>query len=362
MVIGLTLGLYFLRRFAQSIIGVFLAFFSFVYLVDFIELIRRAGEAPTATTWRLAELSLFRVPAVTEQIVPFAVLFGSLWAFLNLNRKLELVVTRSAGISAWQFGAPAFVVAFLIGLFAMTVYNPVAANLKRQADALEGRLFGRDGVGSGETGLWVRQKSVDGEAILRAEKTVRRGAAFGGVTAFVFDQEGRFSERIEAPNADLKGGFWQFSNARVLMPDSEPAEYETYLLATNLTAEQVNESLTASDTVSFWELPALVDRLELAGLDATRYRLRYQSLIARPMLLVAMVLLAASVSLRFFRFGGVARMVLGGVLAGFMLYVATEVAEDLGSAGILSAFSASWTPAIVGGLLGALALLNQEDG
>jgi lipopolysaccharide export system permease protein len=75
-----------------------------------------------------------------------------------------------------------------------------------------------------------------------------------------------------------------------------------------------------------------------------------------------MVFVAASVSLRFFRFGGVARMVLAGVAAGFILYVATRLLEDLGQAGVLSASVAAWTPAVVGSLLGTLALLYQEDG
>jgi len=103
-------------------------------------------------------------------------------------------------------------------------------------------------------------------------------------------------------------------------------------------------------------------RTEQAGLDANRYRLRHQTLLARPLMLLAMLLIAASFSLRFFRFGGVARTVAGGVIAGFVLYVATKLVGDLGGAGLLSAPVAAWTPAFLGTLLGALVLLNQEDG
>jgi lipopolysaccharide export system permease protein len=55
-------------------------------------------------------------------------------------------------------------------------------------------------------------------------------------------------------------------------------------------------------------------------------------------------------------------MVLGGVAAGFMLYVATELMVELGASGIISSGVAAWFPAIVGSLLGTLALLYQEDG
>ncbi len=362
MILGKTLSLYFSRQFLRASLSVFVTIFTLAYTLDFVELMRRTSETPNTGAWLLALLSLFRIPIVAEQVVPFAVLFGSLAAFLNLNRKLELVVTRAAGVSAWQFSLPGILVAFFLGLFAVTVYNPVAVMMKRQGDAIEGRIFGRNGVGSSENGAWIRQKSVDGDAIVRAEKILDRDDAFGGVTAFVFYPDGKFQERIEAPSATLKPGYWQFEKARVLAVGNEPAVYDTYLMATNLTATQIKASLTPTETVSFWELPQLVERLQLAGLETTRYRLRYQSLLARPLLLIAMVFVAASVSLRFFRFGGVARMVLGGVVAGFMLYVATEVAEDLGSAGVISAVVASWTPAFIGSLLGVLALLYQEDG
>jgi lipopolysaccharide export system permease protein len=77
---------------------------------------------------------------------------------------------------------------------------------------------------------------------------------------------------------------------------------------------------------------------------------------------LAMVLVAATVSLRFFRFGGVAPMVLAGVMAGFVLYVASELVENLGAAGIVGPGVAAWLPATVGMLLGVLSLLHQEDG
>ena len=75
-----------------------------------------------------------------------------------------------------------------------------------------------------------------------------------------------------------------------------------------------------------------------------------------------MVLVAAAFSLRFVRFGGIGKMVASGIVAGFVLYVATKLVANMGGAGLLSAPVAAWSPALVGSLLGALALLHQEDG
>lgn len=56
------------------------------------------------------------------------------------------------------------------------------------------------------------------------------------------------------------------------------------------------------------------------------------------------------------------RLVIAGVTAGFMLYVATQLSEELGSSGIVNPVIAAWLPAAIGAMLGALALLHQEDG
>ena len=356
------LARYMYWRFARAILLTFAGVLALIYLIDVVELLRRAGDAKGVSASFFAFLSLLRVPAVAEQILPFAVLFGAMAAFLGLTRKLELVVARAAGVSVWQFLTPPIVVALVLGGVSVALYNPMSAGLKHRADSIETKLFGAAGADAAGSSLWIRQKGVDGQAIVRAERSAEQGRLLGAVSAFVFDAQGRFQERIEAASARLEPGFWNMQAARIIALGEEPRVSESYLLATNLTAEQVTQSFAAPDTVSFWQLARISDQTEKAGLDATGYRLRYQTLLARPLLFVAMVLIAASFSLRFFRMGGVAKMVSGGVAAGFLLYVVDKLVADLGGAGLVSAVTAAWFPALAGCVVSLLVLLNQEDG
>jgi lipopolysaccharide export system permease protein len=361
--IGGTLGRYIASRFARTILAVFGLFFAIIYALDFVELLRRSGDTQGATASTVAYLSLLRVPTVVEQALPFAVLFGAMTAFLNLSRKLELVIARAAGISVWQFMAPPILVCGLIGVLSVVAYNPLSAMLKQRADALETRVFGRASHGDEDVGgLWIRQKSIDGQAIIRADRSSGAGAVLAGVTAFVFDADGTFLERVDAAKARLSRRFWTFADARVMSAGEAGQSVGTYLLATTLTPAEVGQSFVTPESVPFWSLLDMASRTEQAGLDGTGYRLHYQTLLARPLLFVAMVLVAASFSLRFFRFGGIFKMVAGGVASGFVLYVMSKLVADLGSAGWLSPPVAAWSPAVVGAMLGSLALLHQEDG
>jgi lipopolysaccharide export system permease protein len=292
------------------------------------------------------------------------VLVGAMACYLALSRRNELVVARSAGMSAWQFVAPALIVAFLLGIAATAIYNPLSAMMSEWSKQLEAEMFGtkKTALQQSTLGFWVRQRSPDGQSIIYAASSQEQGVHLDGVSVFTFDLAGKESERIEAKTAKLEPGHWRLSQARVYRSGEPPRDFETFEVKTNLTSAQVRESFSTPETVPFWQLPAYIEIAERSGLVAAGYKLQYQLLIARPFLLCAMVLLACSVSLRFFRFGGVPRMVLSGVAAGFLLYVMSKVTEDLSKAELLHPAAAAWLPVLAGGLTGFVVLLYQEDG
>jgi lipopolysaccharide export system permease protein len=324
---------------------------------------RRASDVPNVSAILVAKTSFYRVPQVTERVMPFCVLIGAMSCYLNLSRRLELVVARSAGMSAWQFISPAIVVAFLLGIIATTIYNPVAAVLEEQSKRYEAELFGKDNAQSSTGGPnWVSQRTAEGQAIINAKTSRDQGVSLGGVTVFTYDNANHFKQRIEARAAVLEPGVWRLLDARIYELGALPVDRDDYRLKTSLTPEQVRESFATPETVPFWELPLYINIAEHAGLVAAGYRLQFQKLLARPFLLAAMVFLAAAVSLRFFRFGGVQKMVLSGVAAGFLLYVLSKVTDDMSKAGLMHPVAAAWLPVLAGGLTGFIALLYQEDG
>jgi lipopolysaccharide export system permease protein len=362
-----TLARYFGLRFFNAVLLVFISIFVLVALIDYVELMRRAGDVPNAPAILVAQVSIYRVPQITERVLPFCVLIGAMSSFLNLSRRLELIVARAAGISAWQFITPAVMVALLVGLFMTTVYNPVSAFLQERSKRYEAELFGKSAGGlfgddSSTGNFWLNQKSDDGQAIINAKSSRNQGVDLSGVAVFTFDKAGHFTSRIEARAAVLEPGMWRLMDAHVNAVGVPPAEHSEYNLKTSLSPEQVRESFATPESVSFWELPLYIQIAEHGGLGAAGYRLQFQRLLARPFLLAAMVFLAAAVSLRFFRFGGVQKMVLSGVAAGFLLYVLSKVIEDLSKAELLQPVVAAWLPVLAGGLTGVLALLYQEDG
>jgi lipopolysaccharide export system permease protein len=359
-----TLGRYFAGRFVVSALGVFASIFVLLVLVDYIEMVRKTSTLASASAIAVAETSLFRVPQLLEKMMPFCMLIGAMTCYLALSRRLELVVARAAGVSAWQFISPALASAIALGILATTAYNPMSANLSEISKRMEAQLFGSAPGGGIQdaSGFWINQVNDDGQAIINAVRSEQQGVRLTGLTVFTFDTNNQFKERIEAREATLEAGHWLFKSVRRYSLDAPPIDQDRYVLPTTLTPAQVRNSFSTPETVSFWQLPGYIRSSESSGFATAGYRLQYHKLIAQPFLLAAMVMLAASVSLRFFRFGGVQKMVLSGVGAGFLLYVLSKVTEDLSKAELMHPIAAAWLPVCVGGLTGFLALLYQEDG
>jgi lipopolysaccharide export system permease protein len=143
-----TLSVYIARHFVLAFL---LALFGLVVistLIDIVELIRRASGKDDVPLGVILELAALRIPFLAEKMAAYAVLIGSMMALTRLTRTQELVVARAAGVSVWQFLAPALAVVMLMGIFITTVFNPLASVLLLRYEHLEGKyLKGRPGGG-----------------------------------------------------------------------------------------------------------------------------------------------------------------------------------------------------------------------
>jgi len=359
-----TLRRYVAKRFLVAVLGAFAVCAVLIFMIDMVELLRLSRRASDLTVGRLLWMALLRLPAFTEILLAFAVLVGGIGALLSLNRKSELIVMRAGGMSVWQFLRPGLTVALVLGILAVTVYNPLAAAARSEAERLIAESFGKEAsllATSGE-GSWLRQDGADGQSVMNARAVADQGLSLAGVIVYQFDPQGRFVERIDADRAVLNDGYWELHKALVSRPGREAEAFDTYTLSTYLTRERVGEALGSEIAVSVWQLPSLIEVAEKAGLSAARYKMQYALLVSRPMLLITMVILAATVSLRSFRSGGIQTMVITGMAGGIGFFLLLEVSRQIGSAGLVSASTAVWVPIGIALLVSLTVLLHQEDG
>ncbi|MEL7097805.1 MAG: LPS export ABC transporter permease LptG [Pseudomonadota bacterium] len=363
------LHLYFARRFAQAFGLIFVVFLVLISLIGLIDESRSYAGADVSFGARLG-LVMLDAPGAMNEILPLVTILATITLFVGLARSSEMVVTRAAGRSAIRALVAPVVVALIIGALAVAMLGPIsAATSKRYAQLSESyRTGGASTLAVSEDGLWLRQGSEDGQTVIRAARSNADASVLYDVTFLSYAPGGGPVRRIDAASAALTGGAWTLRDAKVwplstgFNPEAQATAHALYELPSTLTLDRIRETLGSPSGVSIWDMTTFIAQLEQAGFSARRHHVWLQAELARPLFLVAMVLIAASFTMRHTRSGGTGTAVLAAVLLGFGLYFIRSFAQILGENGQIPVVLAAWSAPVASIMLALGLLLQREDG
>jgi lipopolysaccharide export system permease protein len=337
-----------------------------IMLIDFVEISRRLGSDVDLSGARILGLMVLKSPQVILQLLPFVFLFGTLAAFVGLNRRSELIAMRAAGVSAWRFVLPAAGAALVFGVITVTALGPLAASADGLYQRERARLSGSATGADAEQAVWIREGDDARQIVIRAARQDRARAQLLDVTFFIYtnDEHGRrtFSERIDAASVTLANGSWRLVDAVGAQAGQRAVRYSSLSLPSSLTDEEAFERFARPQSTPFWSLPVQIARVEAAGFSSTAYRLRLQQQLATPLMFAAMSILAAAFSLRLMRLGDLARMSAAAVVLGFGFFFVNQAASAFGSAEVIPPWLAAWLPPLLTALAAFTLLFYTEDG
>ncbi|MGB3277681.1 MAG: LPS export ABC transporter permease LptG, partial [Pseudorhodobacter sp.] len=319
----MTLSIYFVLRFIKVVAQVFFVFFGILMLTDMVEQLGRfSGQGISLTD--AATLALLNVPATLYRILPLIFILAAIALFLSLAKSSELVVVRASGRSGLRFLLAPVTAALALGAIAVAVLNPLVAATSKKYDVFYAhQARGVESVLSlSENGIWLRQGGTEGQTVIKAARADLDGTRLFAVTFLIFNPNGSPVQRVEADEALLEPGAWALTNAKywdLTAPNPEvSAEVKpTANIASELTRDRIRDSFGKPSAVPIWSLPGYIAKLELAGFSARSYRVWLQMEMALPLLLAAMVLVAAGFTMRHARFGKTGQMVLFALAGGF---------------------------------------------
>jgi lipopolysaccharide export system permease protein len=358
-----TLPRYFARTFFIWFSAFALTITTLILLVDFSELLRRASSKENVTIDIIAQMTLLKLPHFLEMLLPFIILFSSMFALWRLNRQNEICVSRAAGLSIWQMLSPFLLVALFIGLFDLFVINTASSGMFSKFKVMNTELIHdkAGGISISETGIWLRYASEAGPIVLRVGHVNVEKKTLSNLTILEYDNKDKLHVRIEAKTADFVNGGLLLNDVWV-NPYRDSPQFQKHLpYHTALTMGHISDNKRDPETISFWELPSFIDLLEESGLSSVKYRLYFQSLIARAFWLLAMVLLAATCTLRPLRQGKQFLFIIPATLMGFSLYFLRDITYAMGQSSTLPVSLAAWSPVAISAMIGLVTLLHLEE-
>ncbi|MBN1783764.1 MAG: LptF/LptG family permease, partial [Alphaproteobacteria bacterium] len=217
-----------------------------------------------------------------------------------------------------------------IGILFITVLNPITVALNKHVQNLgfEYGLSSKKPFEFSEGGFWLKEKGAKDTMILFAKKIQQDQEKLHlyDVTVFLTSFDHMFKSQIQIEHATLADQILTFENLKIFSPGEKIKTVEKQTRSTNFSLNKIQETLSENDLISFWELPALINFLEKAGMNTRRQITLLSSLLFFPFLLSIFSLLGVAFSIskhvrhtRFF-----IRVALG-IVSGFVFFFVDKV-------------------------------------
>lgn len=360
---------YTVKNFIAIFLATLLVLTVVVGLFDLIELLRQASKGETAGFFDALTMAILKAPQMMHIILPFVVLLSGLIFCLIFNRSSELIVMRAVGLSVWNIIMPLIVTVMLIGFLDTAVFSPLTAWTARAYERMEERLGFTHSTPLvwSEDGFWLREQKQDGGVqVVRASQIIqeKNQVYLKNVSVFELDGQGTFMRETEGAKGTLQSGLLSVENPFIIDPEAETSvTQDTEEFQTELSLERILEKFDDPQTMSFWRFPRFIRFLEDSGFSTAQHTMYFHELIALPVFLLSMLLIAVAVTISSGnRQGKTFMKVLLAIGGGFLLYFVSRITNVLGLSGSLPYFLAAWGPSLICIPLCLTVLLHLEDG
>jgi lipopolysaccharide export system permease protein len=283
-----------------------------------------------------------RLPNLAFEMLPVAVLIGSLLGLGALASSSEIIVMRSAGLSVRRLagmvalsGAVLLVATGLIGEFIGPPLDFYARDMR-----MEARYQKDDDLGQS---AWVK----DGPVYLHLQR-VNAEFEFGTIYLFRFNDENELAAIAQAENSGIdEQDNWILENLRETRfrdDGVQVVESSVAVESFEVNSELLGSSLVKPLSLSARGLLIYIDYLKRNNLDASQYESEIWNRASRTLTVLVMPVLALAFVFGSLRSGGAGGRLVIGVVIGLAYYLASETLANSGQVFNLNPVIVNWLP------------------
>jgi len=324
------------REVLAAVTFVAVGFLALFFFFDFVDELPNVGKG--LVPYRLSQALLYvslLVPNHLYELLPIAVLIGTIFVMARLAQSSEYTILRTSGLGPARALRTllALGVGFAVLTFAVGDYVAPAAD--RSAQLLRARFQGR--ISIGQTGAWLKERQAQSTFNVNVGALAPDGS-MQNVRIFEADDRGYVVTLLQARRATFAEGAWLLhepERTRFISQGAVPRVERTVPAElrwpTEINAEMVSVALLKPDRMSTVDLFHYIAHLEQNGQASQRYEIEFWRKVFYPLSCIVMVVLALPFAYLHFRSGSITSYVFGGVLIGISFFLLNNVFGYVGN-------------------------------
>jgi len=330
---------------------------AFLALFAFFDLVNELGDVGKGNyqLYHAVGYVLLTLPGYVYELLPIAVLIGSLYALTLLARHSEITVLRASGLSTatlvlalMRIGALFVLLTFVVGEFIAPPAERAAQQLRLQAmSSVVGQQF--------RSGLWVK----DEHAFVNVRE-VLPDTSLRGIRIYQFDQNYQLLSISEAEAAHFQPpNSWQLANVAQTLFEGERVRVDRHaevLWQSALSPDILTVLLVDPGRMSLVNLYLYTRHLTENRQKTQRYEIAMWKKVFYPMAALVMMILALPFGYLHDRLGNISFKVFSGVMLGVAFHMLNGLFSSLGVINSWPPLYAAVTPSILF-LLAATAMI-----
>jgi lipopolysaccharide export system permease protein len=334
---------YLAREVAAGILLVLAAFLALFSFFDMITEVKNVGNSETYQLHHAVVFVLLRLPGRVYELMPVAVLIGTLYALSSLARHSEITVLRASGLSTRDLLSSLLAVAAVFALATLLVGEAVAPPAERAAQQLKLQGRGRTVAQDLHSGLWVRD-----ERRFINVRVVLPDTRLRGIRIYDFDENAKLRSVTEADEGVyIPPASWRLSGVTRADIDDEHArlvKLPDLDWRSALNPDILSVLMVSPEKMSLTHLAAYTRHLAENKQKTQRYDIAMWKKGIYPLAALVMVTLALPFGYAHNRVSGVSLKIFSGVMIGVLFHMLNGLFSSLGVINSWSPFLSAIAP------------------
>lgn len=319
---------YLRREILAATLLVLMAFLCLFTFFDFLSELEELGKGGYQLKHAIIFVAL-SIPSRAYEVMPIAVLIGTLYALTQFARNSELTVLRASGVSSLRLLGSMVQIGMIFVILTFVLGEYIAPPMERVAQKWRLRSTNAAVPQSLRTGMWVR----DGRLFVNVLR-VLPDATLERVKILEFnDQHQLLSENLAARGTYSADQGWLLTDVQQTRFVGErviPAQLPQLRWSSELTPEMLSVVMVTPERMSITNLYQYTRHLEANGQRTTRYEIAFWKKVVYPLAALVMMGLALPFSLGNQRSVNVGTRIMVGVMLGIVFYLLNGLFSNLG--------------------------------